>query len=75
MKKIKNKIAALVCGLALLCGVTYTASAACYRIDVYACGNHFGDTLCGITLDDAVNHGKGIASFLCSRNPSIIAVN
>ena len=27
MKKIKNKILGLICGLALLCGITFTSSA------------------------------------------------
>ena len=37
MKNLKNKIAAIVCGLVLLCGVTYTATAkgsiSCYLIN------------------------------------------
>jgi hypothetical protein len=70
MKKIKNKIAALVCGLVLLCGVTYTASAA-LSLTVSACGKSYTTIISDkdlqiLTLGDIIDYGFGIADLLCS---------
>ena len=71
MKNLKNKIAALVCGLALLCGVTYIATANknfnCYSISVNACGESFSTVACGngMTLLDATDLARKYIVALC----------
>ena len=60
MKKIKNKIVALVCGIVMLCGIGILAYAAASGIMVYdpetgcgaysisnGCGKKISGTLCG----------------------------
>ena len=79
MKKIKNKIAALVCGLALLCGVTYIATAnnnpneltyydigSCSHYIFEGCGAKVFGMVCGGTSGTRQNHALAVIELVCN---------
>jgi hypothetical protein len=66
MKKIKNKIAALVCGILLLLLNTTLLNA--YPITIEACGHLFSTTVPDNTSAyEAARYALTIADWLCSQ--------
>jgi hypothetical protein len=73
MKKIKNKIAALVCGLVLLCGVTSTANAVCENWTVHTtCGTKHTFMACSTDYAIWMAHQYQLAD--CKKSAILITV-
>ena len=79
MKNIKNKIAAIVCGIALLCGTVATTAAIkgsaadlpfmnCTIYAFEACGNSVAGIICG----DEIGRARFIADQIAGLCPTML---